>query len=69
MNNGAATHEEYGTNAVKLMRKSVKLMKQQHVALQGHTSSVTLYYGDKILKDYILTDTNNNCRRFYGEHP
>lgn len=69
INNGAQTHEEYNTNRLKLLQECVALMKKRHVCLSGHTSSVTVYDGDTVIYDYILTDNKTNCKRFYGHNP
>lgn len=67
--NGGAIREEWYTDNRRAFHKCVKSMKMRHTPIEGNASSVTLYEGNRVVYDFILTDAKSNCKRFYGERP
>lgn len=66
INNGSASNEMRGNDKIKLLKEGMALIRECHTPLPGHTSSITLYRNNIVMRDCFLTNDKTYFKHFYG---
>lgn len=67
INNGSASFWKESPNKEKLLKESMALIRECHAPYPDCTSSVTIYQGDRMIRDHFLTGDKTYFKRFYGK--